>query len=569
MRSGTISSPHATRSPLQFLRRASELDSTPSLLRRAAVALGWVLLAVAVYSFQLSGGWRFDDGHHLAFLAQHSHFEYIYDFKAARLQSGAHYTPFNILTYDILNRFVPLTEPAWFYAFHITLIGLASAALYAYLGLLTGRAGATTGTIVFLFGFPIAGMSGQLMVGHYIIGFGFAALCLYCFERAVRESRPPLLAIIFYFLACLSKEIFLPLILFPALDPRCPLQQRFMHTLPWLAAGSLFWLLRTLVVANFVGGYNDGLPAPPLTAAEDVIGGIYAYGSMTVTAAIMSLVLVACCLISVRFLWKRFGLTTTALISAGAVAGTLLPLIPVALQVSPNTPTDVRLLSGIWFILAVAAAVAVCSITELTGLRGPRYALSGLIVLTTGWATIDYVRTAPLFPFGHEFDAVTRYLVDRKACYLAANYGGSSWLDDLNRAMRPHSPPPLMAPREILNIRGKPGHAICEFDSTGVRQVGWVPMNSQCVMNQPLSLGFTYTGSHLLMKFGPDPDSLYYIEVPGDYFLKLPADFIMAYPDKLRLANFRLLKINTNGTVACSPLLHFDPAVEQNLRWSH
>ncbi len=47
--------------------------------------------------------------------------------------------------------------------------------------------------------------------------------------------------------------------------------------------------------------------------------------------------------------------------------------------------------------------------------------------------------------------------------------------------------------------------------------------------------------------------------MPGAYFLNLPANFIMPYPDRQRLKDFRLLKINADGTVVCSPLLHFDP----------
>lgn len=46
---------------------------------------------------------------------------------------------------------------------------------------------------------------------------------------------------------------------------------------------------------------------------------------------------------------------------------------------------------------------------------------------------------------------------------------------------------------------------------------------------------------------------------PAPIFLKLPASFVMPYPDRQRLKDFRLLKINADGTVVCSPLLHFDP----------
>lgn len=535
----------------------------PPPLRGPAVVLSWVLLAFAAYSFQLSGGWRFDDGHHLAFLAGHGHFEYIYDAAAARLQSGAHYTPFNILTYDIPHRLAPFSRPAWFYAFHIALIGLAAAALHAYLRLLAGRAGGLVGAIVFLLGFPMAGMSGQLMVGHYIVGFGFAGLCLHAYERAARMGRASLAAVPLYLLACLSKEIFLPLILFPALDPRFGLRQRLLRTLPWLAAAALFWLVRTLVVANVVGGYNDGLPAPPLAALRDVLGGLYAYGTMTAGAAAMSLALALCCLIALAALWRRFGPAAAAAVAAGAAAGTVLPLLPVALQVSPDVPTDIRLLSGVGFVLALAAAVAVRAAARLPA----RLAVSGLVVLTTVWATVDYVRTAPLFPFGREFDAVTRSLVERRDCYLVDKYGWSSWLYDLNRAMWPGSPPPLMAPREILDIRGEPGHAVCTFDSAGIHEAGRVPAGAGCAANAALSLDFRYTGSHLVMNFGPDPDSVYYIEVPGAYFLKVPASFVMAYPDRRRLEDFRLLKIGADGAVACSPLLHFDPASRPGLRW--
>ncbi len=536
-------------------------------MRELLIVVAWIVLALSAYQFQLSGGWRFDDGHHLAFLIQYNHFEYIYDPGAARLQSGAHYTPFNILTYDLAHRLVPFTKPVWFYAFHIALIGLATATLHLYLRLITGWIAATCGAAVFLLGFPITGMSGQLMVGHYVIGFGFGGLCLYCYERGARDNRFYPLAVGLYFLACLCKEIFLPLILFPALDPRFGLRQRIRRTLPWLGAATLFWLLRTLVVANAVGGYNDGLPVRPLAALEAIVAGLHAYATMSTGAVIMSLLLAFCCVLTFATLWRRFDLPAATTISAAAIAGTMLPLTPVALQVSPHAPTEIRLLSGIWFMLSIAAAVALSSVS-IRNTSPLRPFMASTMVLATVWASISYVRNAPLFPLGHEFDNVTRHLIERDTCYLHDKYGWSSWLYDLNRAMWPQSPPPLMAPLEILDTVGKPGHPICEFNSEGVRATGKVEATSGCVSDEELSVELAYNGSHLVMNFGPDRGSVYYVEVPDAYFLKLPASFTMPYPDRQRLKDFRLLKINSDGVVACSPVLHFDPAVQPYMQWS-
>ena len=453
-----------------------------------------------------------------------------------------------------------------FYVFHISLIGLAAAALYSYLSLVAGRAGAIFGAVIFLCGFPIAGMSGQLMVGHYIVGFAFSGLCLYFYERTARDGFSPL-AVLFYFLACLSKEIFLPLILFPALDPRFGLRQRIYRTIPWFAAAALFWLLRTFVVANVVGGFNDSLPVNPLTALNDMLGGLHAYATMNAGTAVMCLLITVCCGLTIASLWQRFGALPTMMIVSGAIAGTLLPLMPVALQVSPLVPVEIRLLSGIWFVLSMAAAMALGNVGGWTGARQLRPFLAGTVAVATAWSSINYARTAPLFLFGREFDTVTRYLVEHNGCYLVDKYGWSSWLYDLNRAVQPQSAPPLMAPREILNVVGEPGHPICEFDSAGIHAAGKVEANSGCVADERLALDFVYNGSHLAMNFGPDNESTYYVEVPGAYFLNLPANFIMPYPDRQRLKDFRLLKIHADGTVACSPLLHFDPASQPHLRW--
>lgn len=534
--------------------------------RGVVITVACVALALALYSFQFSGGWRFDDGHHLAFLSYYSHFEYIYRPEAARLQSGAHYTPFNILTYDLAHRLAPFSKPALFYAFHITLIGLAAAALYAYLNVVAGRVGAIFGAAIFLCGFPVAGMSGQLMVGHYVVGFAFAGLCLYFYERTAQGGFSPL-AILFYFLACLSKEIFLPLILFPALDPRFDFRQRVYRVIPWLAAGALFWLLRTLVVASIVGGYNDGLLVNPLAALNDIVGGLYAYATINAGTAVVCLLLAMCCGLTIASLWQRFGGLATMMIAGGAIAGTLLPLMPVALQVSPQVPVEIRLLSGVWFVLSMAAAVALGNVTRWTGVRHARPILASTVALATVWSSVSFVRTAPLFRLGHEFDAVTRYLTGDQGCYLVDKYGWSSWLFDLNRAVQPQTPPPLMARREILNLVGEPGHPICEFDNVGIHAAGKVEVNSGCVADERLSLDFAYNGSHVAMNFGPDHGGIYYLEVPGEYFLKLPANFIMPYPDRTRLEVFRLLRIMDSGAVACSPFLHFDPESHPTLQW--
>ena len=549
-----------------YARRPKECLS--ALLLGALIVIAWVLLGFLLYGFQLSGGWRFDDGHHLGFLSQYSNFEYIYNPEAARLQSGAHYTPFNILTYDLIHRLVPLTAPVWFYAFHIVLIGVATSALFLYLNLAIGRIGAICGAAVFIAGFPVAGMSGQLMVGHYVIGFGFAGLCLYFYERAAQEDRYSFLAVALFFLACLSKEIFLPLILFIALDPRFTFRRRLVRVLPWLAAVLAFWSLRTWVVGKVVGGYNDGLPVPPLIAVTDILEGLYAYGTMTIGAVVMSLLVVACGLIAFISLLQRFGPLNTAIIAGGAICGIFLPLLPVAPQVSPQAPTEIRLVSGLWFVLSLAVGFAMSKVAILSTVRQMRILVGGMVILVTTWATVGYVRISPLFPFGREFDAVSQHLFSRNACYIVDKYGWSSWLYDLNRAVWPQSSPPLMAPREILNAVGMPGHPICEFDSAGMRGAGEVEAKQRCVTDGSLSLNFFYNGSHLIMNFGPSSESIYYIEVPGAYYLKLPAEFTMPFPDKKRLKVFRLMKINKHGKIDCSPILHFDPEAQPKLHWN-
>lgn len=163
-----------------------------------------------LFSQQLGAGWRFDDPHHLAFLSGYRQFEYFYDPAVARLQSGAHFTPFNIWTYDIASRIFPVGQPAGFYALHLALIGLAGGLLCRFLEPRQGLGAAWVAAVVFLAGFPVAAISGQLMVGHYLTGLCFALLCLITFRP--QDARVSWLSVAFYFLACLSKEVYVPLI---------------------------------------------------------------------------------------------------------------------------------------------------------------------------------------------------------------------------------------------------------------------------------------------------------------------------------------------------------------------
>jgi len=528
----------------------------------------WVAATFALYWFQLSGGWRVDDFHHLLFLSQHSTFEYIYSPEAIRLQSGAHYTPFNILTYDLAHRFFPLTQPFAFYGLHLILIGLTASSLFAALSQRLPVESAALGAGIFLLGFPIAGMSGQLMVDHYIIGFIFAGLFLYYYERSENNRTNLILSIVFYFFACTAKELFIPLIAIIAIDPRQSKQQKIRLTLAYITALAIYLALRTSMIGQFIGGYNGKLTSPLHTTLQKIFTGIYNYFTTDLSAITLGVITLGVMAHVILLITRRYGSWAALFLMAGVVAIVITPLIPVADRVGSHAPTEIRFISMAWWLFSIISAVSISYAAKQFGKKAA-IIYSIIILSSVAWHTKTYIDHSPLSSINKQFDAYSQYAINRDNCHLIDDMGWSSALADLQTAICPDQPHPMVAPLEIIKIRSKTGDAICAYQNGHITQINTIQQPAVCDSNKPLSVKINFNGSHISFEFTSDDngDSWYYLEVPDQYLLKIDNNFTAPWPNHNRLENFRVLKITQDGGVTCSPLLHFKPDTSPTLNW--
>ena len=533
----------------------------PSLARFCAYLL-LAVLPLFLFSQQLGAGWRFDDPHHLAFLSGYRHFEYFYDPAVARLQSGAHFTPFNIWTYDIASRIFPLGQPAGFYAFHLALIGLAGALLCRFLEPRQGLGAAWVAAVVFLAGFPVAVISGQLMVGHYLTGLCFALLCLITFRA--EDARVSWLSVAFYFLACLSKEVYVPLIFLLALQAR---QRPVAKLVPYVAALLVFLGCRYLVIGQMVGGYNE--KAPLAEAVMQLLGGsLLGFFGQSATHSVLLAGAVAGAWVFWREQSRQQGAGRALLGALLVAAGVLGPLLAVYRQVGVHAPGDVRLLLVFWGVCAC------CCAALLHALMAPGRARVAAAVVALGLIASAVVtgrqvlHTGALAQLNQQFDLFSEYVTEGHACHLVdSEHGWSSWAHDLQRmAAHPDMAWRRVAAAPLLDVL-VPDHApVCRMEGGRIVLAGHTTARA-CAPDAHVSGRFWYDGANLHARFGPEANATYYLEVPGRYVLKLPSRFYGPLPQVDRFKNFRVYRVLDDGAIACSPALQFDPEDEPELTW--
>lgn len=536
-------------------------------LRCCGRPLAFVLicaLTIALNGHNLMGRWRFDDAHHLLFLTRHSNFEYLYDFSAARLQSGAHLTPFNIFTYDIAHRIFGLKFPAGFYAVHLTLIAAAACAFHGLMRRVASPLAATAAVFVFLAGFPMLGIASQLMVGHYVLGAAFISISLAYYDRHVGTGKVSMSSLLFYFLACLSKEIYLPFAGLVIIDPRFALASR-LRVFAWYAGvAAVYWLLRSAVLGQVVGGYNAHIA--PHAALFSLASGFARY--FTISPAMTALGVVFACGLTAAFIVarNRFGTGRASVVAVGAIVIAFVPLMAVPAQLGPEAPTDVRLWLAPWFLFSACAAFAFDWCRERLGL-GWRKALTVAVALVFAAQYIFYESHSSFARITRDFDSVSRAVESERDCHLVDQYGWSSWIHDLGETIRPGATHPVAAPRKILDVVAPQGAAVCELKDGQVVHAGF-SSPSACSLVDPMSITISHDGANVAFSFGPEKHSFYFVDVSGKYFLWLPADYFGPMPNIDRLRNFRVLRIAPEGHVACSPWLHFDPRTNSALRFS-
>lgn len=235
----------------------------PSSLKPSAwdilLPISLVLFVFLQYRQTLNNSWVADDPMILRFAINYRPWQYFFIPDVWREFSAANFTPWSVLSFDI-DYWAWGLSPYAFYIHHLFSLCLMSAiAFYVLKQWLTGILSFLS---VFLFTIspPFAESAQMLMMRHYIEGMVFVLLSLYLYVKAVRKMSIPyiVLAAVFYLLACLSKEIYAPLVFVILLIPAGNWRKRlrFMSTFILIVALYIIW--RWLMLGRLLGGY--GLP---------------------------------------------------------------------------------------------------------------------------------------------------------------------------------------------------------------------------------------------------------------------------------------------------------------------
>ncbi len=429
--------------------------------------------------------------------------------------------------------------------------------------------------MAFAAGGPTYSVGQHLMTGHYATGLVFAALALLSFLRrdlACGRWLGPL----FYALACLCKEVFVPLVGILWLIPQA--RSKLSQLAPYVAVAAGYFALRWLSLGSVVGGYgihgatgwdrvHQMLNIPALLWGKDVIG--------VVVTACAGLVILSLVVFSPRSRW----------VVAGGTVLTLGPLVP--LTTFPGINAADRYLFVVWWAICVAMAFG---LNALARRGGGRYLamLASLLLASGSWVQYVTVRDsvdAQSALFDALFKAVTHqqpneYLVppDFAVGYLHET------LTNADRAYRLHShsdqAPARVIPNHEEALTRLPLDAlVSEYDASCrcvattegrldiLRAKGQLAKQSFRT-NVPLALRIKYENGRVSWAFEKDGNkSGYFLFVDGDSRkFNIGESGVMGYP-KSRKMDFRMEYVSSEGWRATTPLMHLDPIDTPSVEW--
>jgi|GEM_PF-4691982 len=324
-------------------------------------ALATLLVVVVVFHHSaLSGSWRWDDGMHLLHTTQYAWSSVFIDPEVLRSVSGNQFAPWNLFLYYI-NGALFGADAHFYYAHHLLSLFAGAAGVYALLRQWLPARHAWVAPALLLTGVPTFQMAQQLMVGHYLYGLLFATAGLIFLIRAVhaRDVSPgtalalSLASAMFYGLACLCKEIYVPWILMWLVIPwvlKSSLKRMVVHVVPAMLVALAYTLVRLRLFGGAEGYYGGGARSweaiSVIQSLSSIPGALFGDGIRGLAS--LMLVLLAWIAGSRKsFAW--------ALMSASALLITLVPLVFLA---SSNPPWDIhaRYLWAPWLLICLVWA---------------------------------------------------------------------------------------------------------------------------------------------------------------------------------------------------------------------
>jgi len=205
--------------------------------------------------------WMYDDPSILRHVLEYPVAGNFFDPGIWRAYSAANFTPLLPLSFALDLHFFGL-DPAYFYAHQLLVI--AAVGVVGYLLLRQGMPPlAAVATISLISVSPsFASVAQPLMTRHYLEGLLSAMVAVLLFQRSQRSCREAWSwgGAFFYLMACLSKEVYAPLIAIILVlwwlgEPRLP----WRAVRPYLLAAAIYAVWRAFMLgpANTLSGYGD------------------------------------------------------------------------------------------------------------------------------------------------------------------------------------------------------------------------------------------------------------------------------------------------------------------------
>lgn len=349
-------------------------------LQLLLAALALVGLTLVINFGVLSGSWRWDDPQVLL----HAHqFSWLQDLTRPEIWqqfSPANLTPLLILSFEVDLILFGL-QPALFYAHHLLVLAAGAGMLMLCLRLWCRSGAALAGGLLFLTGLPVMLVSEQLMTRHYAEGLVLALLALYGYVRYLRTAQLWVLglATVAYLLACMAKEVYVPLPLLLLCVPDATTRQRLLASVPFFVVLLFYALWRSYMLPSVGGGYADSSSYVNAGYLAQVLFS-YARFPQLLTGSLWPLAVIVFVGLAITYLLHSRQLPWRALVAAVLVLGPLAPLVS-----WPGIHLADRYLFVVWAALCFAVAY-------MADRSGQKMALAAMPVL----AVISLLHALPV-----------------------------------------------------------------------------------------------------------------------------------------------------------------------------
>lgn len=402
------------------IREKTEQYQTQKILYDHLVAAACpVFLFWILYHSALNGWWQNDDPCHLAYVVKNGLFSAFYD--PDKGFSYANFTPMEPLSLGIDFHIFGF-DPNGFYWHQLLSFSITFLAGYIFLARFFSPMLSSFILSFFVTSLPCGEAAYTLMVRHYVEGLLFTLISIHLFAAALEKQQLKwaYAGAFFYLSACLSKEIYVPLVVillfFPEISINIRSRLKFLYPYFGVISVYIIWRLYMLRPQAMISGYSH------------VSTGLNDFLSLHVLMLnLMGRRFIITCFLSLIFLLniRKWSLKKNMTVLVFAIC-CLLPIVPVISILSS------RYLFVFSFLLCVCAGLSLQYMTEWSWIKPYRNIVVSFIgitlilinsfsvqnIISNSWPVWDRMKAEGNFLLHHQ-DSDIMLLTDFGHCYEA------------------------------------------------------------------------------------------------------------------------------------------------------